>query len=69
VFLNFFLIVVALELVFELRALSLQSRRSTTRATPPVHFALVIFGDGGLTNYLPRLTSNPDLPDLSLLSS
>jgi hypothetical protein len=27
------------------------------------------FGDGGLTNYLPRLSSNCDPPDLSFSSS
>jgi hypothetical protein len=32
---------------FELRALHLQSRHSTTLATPPVHFALVILEMGG----------------------
>jgi hypothetical protein len=30
---------------FELRALCLQSRHSTTWGIPPVHFALIIFGD------------------------
>jgi hypothetical protein len=32
---------------FKFRPSCLQSRSSTTWATPPVHFALVIFGDGG----------------------
>jgi hypothetical protein len=32
---------------------------------PPVHFALVIFGDGGLENYLPRLDFNLGPPDLA----
>jgi hypothetical protein len=41
---------------------------STARATTPVHFALVIL-ETGLQNYLPRLTSNCDPPDLSLPSS
>jgi hypothetical protein len=54
---------------FELRASILQSRHSTAQAMPPVHFALVIFGDGDLSNYLPRLASNCDPPDLSLPSS
>jgi hypothetical protein len=31
---------------FKLSALCLQGRRSTARATSPVHFALVIFGHG-----------------------
>jgi hypothetical protein len=31
---------------------------------PSVHFAVVIFGDGGLLNYLPGLTLNCDPPDL-----
>jgi hypothetical protein len=34
----------------------------------PVHFA-DYFGDGGLTNYLPWLAWNQDLPDLSLPST
>jgi hypothetical protein len=34
------------ELGFELRALHLQSRSSTTLATPPVHFCSGYFGDG-----------------------
>jgi hypothetical protein len=47
------------ELRFELKAW----------AMPPVHFALVIFRDGSLMNYLPRLDLNCYPPDLSLLSS
>jgi hypothetical protein len=55
---------------FELRASHLQSRCSTSRATPPVHFVLVIIGDRwGLTNYLPRLTSIHDPPNVSLTNS
>jgi hypothetical protein len=51
---------------FELRGLHSQSRCSTAWATPPVHFAVFTFGDGGLVNYLARLVSNHDPPDLSL---
>jgi hypothetical protein len=43
-------------LEFELRALHLQSRHSG------------YFGDRGLVNYLPRLASNSDPPNLSLPS-
>jgi hypothetical protein len=46
---------------FELRALHMQSRHSTTSA-------LVIF-DRGLWNYLPYLTLNLDPPNLSLPGS
>jgi hypothetical protein len=38
--------------------LHLQSRHSTALAKPPVHFALVIFGDGGPMSYLSGLTLN-----------
>jgi hypothetical protein len=51
-------------MVFELRALNLESRHSHFSHT--VHFALVIFGDGDLENYLPGLTLNCDPPDFSL---
>jgi hypothetical protein len=51
-------------LVFELRALHLQSRYSTTRATLPVHFSLVILEMGS-----PRLALNSDPSDFSLPSS
>jgi hypothetical protein len=34
-----------------------------------IHFALVIFGDEGLANCLPRQALNHDLPNLSLPSS
>jgi hypothetical protein len=44
--------------VFKFRALHLQSRHSTALAKPPVHFALVIFGDGGPMSYLSGLTLN-----------
>jgi hypothetical protein len=54
---------------FELRVSPLQSRHSAAWTTPPVHFALLIFGDGGLMNYLPGLASNCDTPNLSLPSS
>jgi hypothetical protein len=54
---------------FELRALHLQSRCSTASATSLVHFALVILEMGVLENYLPKLASNHDPPDLSLPSS
>jgi hypothetical protein len=40
---------------FELRVLCLQSRWSTAWTTLPAHFSLVIFGDGGLKNYLSGL--------------
>jgi hypothetical protein len=39
-------------------------------ATPPApFFALIIFGDGGLADYLPGLALNYELPNLSLPSS
>jgi hypothetical protein len=41
---------------FKLRASCLQNRHFTAWATPPVHFALVIFGDG-FSNYLLGLPS------------
>jgi hypothetical protein len=53
---------------FELRTSPLQSRHSIAWATPPVHFALVVWR-WGLVNYLPRLALNRDLPDLSFLNS
>jgi hypothetical protein len=56
-----------LGLGFELRALRLQSRHSTSWATPPVHFGY--FGVGGLSNYLYRLPLNCGPPNLSLPSS
>jgi hypothetical protein len=40
-----------------------------TGATPPVYFWSGYFGDGGLTNSLPRVALNHDPPDLSLPSS
>jgi hypothetical protein len=52
---------------FQLRALHLQGRPS---ATPPVHFALVIWEmGGGLKNYLPKLVLNLNPPDLRVSSS
>jgi hypothetical protein len=50
---------------FEVRALHLQSRCSTTWAMPPVCFVLVIL-EKDLVNYLPELASNCDSPHLSL---
>jgi hypothetical protein len=47
----------------------LQTRCSITWVTPPVQFALVIFGDRNLTNYLSGLASSHNPPDLSLPSS
>jgi hypothetical protein len=46
---------------FELRALHLQSRHSTTWTISPVHFALIIFGDGVLQ------TICPDWPQTTIL--
>jgi hypothetical protein len=46
-----------------------QSRHSTTWATLPAHFSLVILEMRGFPNCLPRLASNCDPPYLSLLSS
>jgi hypothetical protein len=55
---------------FELRALHLQNRYFTAWATPPVHFALVIFWKWvGLENYLSGLALNHDPPNLILPSS
>jgi hypothetical protein len=54
-FFFFFFFLMGLE--FELRA---------SYSTPPVHFALVIFGDGV---FLCGLALDCDPPDLSLLSS
>jgi hypothetical protein len=50
---------------FELRALCFQSRCSSTWATCPVHFVLVIL-KMGLSKYFPGLASNPNPPDLRL---
>jgi hypothetical protein len=58
-----------MRLGFEDRALSLESRCSTTCAMPPVHFVLVILEMGYLTNYFPRQDSNHSSSDLSILSS
>jgi hypothetical protein len=58
---SFFYFLVALG--FEFRASHLQSRCSTPRVTPLIHFALI------LSNYLPRLASNHDPLNFCLLSS
>jgi hypothetical protein len=50
---------------FELRASHLQTSCSTSWATAPARFALVIL-EIGLTNYLPGLASKRSPPDLSL---
>jgi hypothetical protein len=55
---NFFFF---LSLRVDLRTLSLQSRLSTTWATPQVHFALVIL-EMGVSNYLPGLALNLSRP-------
>jgi hypothetical protein len=51
---------------FEFRASRLQSRCSTSWATPPVHFALAILEMGVSWTIFPRLASNYNLPNLSL---
>jgi hypothetical protein len=43
--------------------------KTSTLATPPVHFALVTFWRWSLANYLLGLASNLNLPDLSFPSS
>jgi hypothetical protein len=53
---------------FELRTPYLQSRHCATQATPPFCFAVVILETGSM-NYLLRLASNCDPPDLSLPGS
>jgi hypothetical protein len=55
-------------LLLQLRALCSQSRYSTIWATPPIHFSLVNL-EMGLANYLLRLASNHNPPNLSLPSS
>jgi hypothetical protein len=42
---------------------------TVSTALPRGNCCSAYFGDGGLANYLPRLASNHDPPDLSLLSS
>jgi hypothetical protein len=54
---------------FELRAHTFKAGILWLEPCPPFRFALVIFGDGGLLNYLPRLASNHDPPYLSLPNS
>jgi hypothetical protein len=54
---------------FEFRVSHLQSRCSNCLNHTSSPFCSGYFGDGGLKNYLPRLASNHNLPDLSLPST
>jgi hypothetical protein len=59
--------IVFVGLDFELRASHLQSRCPTIRATPPVHFSLVIFGDGRLSRTI--CLDRPWIMSLQILAS
>jgi hypothetical protein len=52
----------------EFRALNLQTRHSTPKATPPVHFGLVILEMGSYELFI-GTGSNCDPPNLDLLIS
>jgi hypothetical protein len=51
------------------QGITLSRQTFTTWATPPALFHAGYFQDKALSNYLPGLASNCDLPSLCLLSS